>query len=942
MKKVCLLLCAVAALIAAAAPYQRKLPKTYVFSRGQWHYNPVLNYGGRWVDIPLLTDPELTDGSVSWSTPPALKEMEKIVLSYGLDGLASLKGNGTPALIRMLEKNNVPGFVLLPEIYATGVGMYKAGLPLNEMRSRTDYVFLSALKSNLTLKHNGKTIISSYNADDRPADFWRELLADYRRTEGDKFIFLPLIERPGRKAWHVWRSKYNSGSWSKDDAEAIKAHYREYARACDGLYVACAPVISNADRHTDIKFYQLMIDLATEVLAEPEFKDKYFAIAARLGHKNATRVGYIRGSYGTWCYRQTMQTALAANPDIIIIPEWDEANENTSLRPTRCNLSTFTRITRVFQGKNADLPHDDLTVPNLVLSCRKVIALGENVEYELLGLPDSGGACEAVFSLLSPDGKTVFRSEKCLFDGKGMKDYRFVLPTENFAGCEFLRPELNVTRNGKTTVYRDGLQYVKIEPASNCDYQYAKQPLRDIVVPKQTEIKWDKNCVTVKFDAGEPIAYAEILDDNAPVYTATADGKPYWRESKQEYVFTITFQNLGNFKDQLKGTLRVPGVPGAKWMFDSTSGFPTAVGKPVTGESFNVNFNQRIEINRFMLAIPADKINTAVLDINIPGYFEQKLPLKQVVKVRAFGVSGKKVPVMTVTRQNFQLLQAPKLRENSTGFTAKINPQSVRSTLHFQVITESGKAWRSAPVTLGNKSGKTGKITVWSEVKQQPLTLTLPVEQIPVYDYRYDPACGTALRCDAGLRYYGAGGGYAAHMSSRLGARRDSTQFISLGLFPKKAVTSSVGLSDKGWEFKYPGQHIVLPTGVASRRTAFTVTMELNQRDPAGKQTLFDNSANQPGVIALCAENGQLKVEMITDKLRSWKFSTGLFLPQNKDAVVKLHYGLTGISVAVNGKTFTAACTAPGLADTVTGVGGGPKGAFKGTIRRVTVDYRAR
>ena len=302
MKKSLILLCAVAAAVLCAAPYQRKLPRTYVFSRAQWHYNPQLNYAGRWVDIPLLNDPELTDGTASWSTAPALKEMEKNALMYGLDGMASLKGNGTPQLINMLEENRVKGFILLPEIYASGVGLYKAGLPLDKMRSQTDRVFLAAKDSYLTLKHNGKTIISSYNADDRPAEFWRDLLADYRRTEGDKFIFLPLLERPGKKAWHVWKTKYNSGNWSNEDAETIKAHYREYARACDGLYVASAPVISNADRHTDIRFYQLMIDLATEVLAEPEFKDKYLAIAARLGHKNATRVGYIRGSYGTWCY----------------------------------------------------------------------------------------------------------------------------------------------------------------------------------------------------------------------------------------------------------------------------------------------------------------------------------------------------------------------------------------------------------------------------------------------------------------------------------------------------------------------------------------------------------------------------------------------------------------------------------------------------------------
>ena len=203
------------------------------------------------------------------------------------------------------------------------------------MRKFTDAVFLSAAKSRITLKYKGKTVISSYNADDRPPEFWKALLDDYRRTEGDVFVFLPLLERPCGRAWYRWRDEYEAknGNITEEWTEKLKEHFRSYARVAGGLYLACAPVRSNADRHTDIAFFKYMIRIASEVMCEQEFKDKLFAIAARIGHENASRVGYIRGSYGTWCYRETMNAALAVNPDIIVIPEWDEQNENTSLRP---------------------------------------------------------------------------------------------------------------------------------------------------------------------------------------------------------------------------------------------------------------------------------------------------------------------------------------------------------------------------------------------------------------------------------------------------------------------------------------------------------------------------------------------------------------------------------------------------------------------------------
>ena len=111
LKKIPLLLFCLPFLLPADTPakYQRKYPRTMIISRGQYHYNPVLNYGGRWADRPLLVDPELNDPHPSGTTSiKALQAMGRNTAMYGLDGLASLYGKGTPALIRQLEKAQIP------------------------------------------------------------------------------------------------------------------------------------------------------------------------------------------------------------------------------------------------------------------------------------------------------------------------------------------------------------------------------------------------------------------------------------------------------------------------------------------------------------------------------------------------------------------------------------------------------------------------------------------------------------------------------------------------------------------------------------------------------------------------------------------------------------------------------------------------------------------
>ena len=915
-----------AAALTAAAGYNRKVPQTLVFSRAQWHYTPELDYYGRWLDRPLLLDPEMLDYNTQ------IKHIALNAKSYNLAGLASLYGKNTGKLIRALEQAKIPGFVLLPEIYSTGGNMYEPNKALKPAKAAFDQVFLPALKSNVTLKINGKTVISSYCADRRPAAFWHDVLELYRKQCGDKFIFLPQLAMPHGKPWYHWRNVWAASPGDPATRNAIKQHYRDFLRATDGVYLDCAPTVSSDDRHTDMKFYQFMIDTAVEVLAEPEFKNKYFAIAARLGHKNGTRVGYIRGSYGTWCYRGTLGRALKAKPDIIIIPEWDEQNENTSLRPTVFNHSTFTRLTRVMTGKSATLPGDDTSVPNLIMSYRKVIALGENPEYELLSLPGENGACEARFLLRSSNGRQLYVSPWKRFSGKAMEEFRTNVDSRNWNRDDFALVEVETRQNGKVRRFGN-MQYIRIEPVNNFDYKYVKQPLRDLMDVQVKENFTPEGELQVQVDSKTPVDWAEVMENGVEIYTHCAAGRPYLMESADRKFFSIRAQAIRN-PVFLNGSMSVENAS-SLWY---GSEVPADMGKP--GKVTIKRVRQSLQMKRWLVSVPAAEVDNAVLNIDLPGFFTGKIKLADVLKNGVFGIPSEGLAVFTVLRQDFQSERPLKLRRKSFKFTAPEYRYNPGALYNIQLIDANGKSWRSTPFRRTPVSRDIRRVKVWSEKLNKPVTVTLPGSSVPVIEYRPDAKYGTAMVTPAGRKYYGIAGGFASLVSGLYGAYRDSTGYITVTHFPSNAKKISVPVVNGAWELGAPGSVLQLPTGVISRRAAFRLTIELCQRDPAGVQTLADTRSSNIGLFYLISRDGVLELMTRDRNGNSKVYRTGLALPKGKWTTVIFDFDLNTLSVSVDGKTFRGKAQGYGVFDTAVCIGGGPLGAFKGGIRRINVDYR--
>ena len=167
--------------------------------------------------------------------------------------------------------------------------------------------------------------------------------------------------------------------------------------------------------------------------------------------------------------------------------EWDEQNENTSLRPTVYSSFASMRIIRYYTSrmKNKPLlafPGDNLSIPNLILSARKIVTLGERIEFELLNVPDSSkkNPYTVTLHIKGLDGKVLKEFSNLSFDSSKMHDHVISIASEDYAGHVAIIPSLTVNYKGKKQNYETGLYPVEIRPTVNSDYKWVSQPLRDI------------------------------------------------------------------------------------------------------------------------------------------------------------------------------------------------------------------------------------------------------------------------------------------------------------------------------------------------------------------------------------------------------------------------------------------------------------------------------
>ena len=479
------------------------LPRPRVFPRNQVKYTFFRNYlfePGYLIDRPLFFDRTLGQDVIlsRAGTYANFVAYADLVKRYEIDGFGYHCPRGTyldrtVTALKYSERLNDPAFTFLAE--ATP-GLMESGPYL-------DTLFTKITAAKTVWRRNGKAVFSSYCADGVGPARLSRALADLRRKYPGKFLYVAEIRAMFGAAA---RSFSHYGGVPRHEIEAMKTRLREYLDVTDGIMYAGCNHLATAPRYTKFNaecYRRIVTPMMRSVVDEPKYRGKkLLGLSAASGYVNHLANSTLLED-GTKTLRRSFEIAMAARPDFIVMPEWNEIHENTNIEPTPFNSLANMRILRHYMRKLrgepvAPMAGDDRAVPNLVLSYRTHLTLGERLVVELLNVPDGArGRVEARVVLRDANGRTVSSSERRTLDLGKLESVDFVWPTESLAGRVVLLPALEVrTPDGKVRLYGEGLPYVRLSATRRFHKKCARRPLRDLLRPKRMDVKWARSCAT--------------------------------------------------------------------------------------------------------------------------------------------------------------------------------------------------------------------------------------------------------------------------------------------------------------------------------------------------------------------------------------------------------------------------------------------------------------
>ncbi|MBC8872396.1 MAG: hypothetical protein H8E44_23435 [Planctomycetes bacterium] len=898
--------------------------RTLVFSRSQMKYGLDDNYLRRWVDRPLFIDPALRVKEREYAMAlPSYRRILKTVASYGLDGLAFFpETSGRMGAFEFTDELAVPGISLLPEFIAT-----------ESLDSKRE-VLRAALACRSCVKIDGKILISSYRADSLKPDQWQELLDALREEFGDVLLFLPAISAPCGEGWNAWIDRFDSKQGiSSADRERLRQYLRTYAVATDGLYLASVASIKK-NRRLHHRFYrEFLAPLFRDVVAEPDMSGKILGLSACVAHINCTRLGYTLSDDGTRTLRNSFEAALSVRPDVIIIPEWDEQNENTSLRPTVDNSFSSRRILRHYMQRTkgetpTPMPGDDTSLPNIVLSYRKILTLGEEVRFEMLNVPDSDSHQQYSVRLMLKDlgGDVVHRFPERTFSRDELYKITETIPSEALAAHNALVPVLEVLSDGDRRLVDRGWRPIQLRTTWNWDYKWVKQPLRDLALVQESKLAIEPAnevglvVLSGRLSCQEPLASVEVIENGAVVYAV--DLRPGALRQLTDHVM-LAFEYRSQSRHAIEGHAQVLG---------SSCRWPASYKTPcyswyLDGDVLRLKRYVDWQQNVAYLAIPKNDVAQASLQFQV-GSLERTVPIREIVDRNLITYHDGRDMTVTVSHFLKQNDHPPHLDKREAAFRTLVKPDMVSSLFHVRAVTKSGRIFRSWPVRQEWLFGTPlVELPVWSETRNARTVVEVSSVRVPDIQYQLSDQHGAALVTAAGRPFWGILGGYTDSVTARGGGEsNDGTPFIRPNQYPRGvACNAPQWCTEDGrtcLRFTGRGEHIALPQGVLPRRSGFHLKMDIKPLSTK-PQILFAHRRHYPGSLTLGLDRGKLRGSFTTDQLRTYTFETDLTVPTGKWSTVEVIYNLTDMRLRVNGKEAGPfECQGVGLYDMTSVVGG--------------------
>ena len=956
-----------AALAAGTMAQAKILPETIILPQTQFYplHEQARGYLGRYLNQALLMDPDLPedpnregiDPIGGWGKFPGQADYDitaRLVRDYGFDGVAFF-GMRHQRVVKAGGECPVEGHLAVPILmWRDPVGKFGKSLGI--------IADISAGKRAYTF--GGKMLVLSYWTDKGSTpDEFKAKCDLVRRRFGDRFLFTAsltgLAPRGGGE-------------------ERLEKLVRDWARVADGIQVGDLNVTSTIEKSERIAFADYIrteYKVLRKVLNEPEFAGRKLLVGAAVnGHMNAYMKGYGLLENCTKTLRDTFGLAVEAGCDVILLPEWDEYNENTCFMPTLYGSWALKRICRYFAAQAKGRPlepieGDDLSVPNLVVSYRKCLSPGERLTIEVLNVPDGArsGKVTVRAEVLDENGGLLRALPAKTLDETKLEDARYELDSAALA-AKARAPRVRLVYEvaglrdrgvaGPVAV-ADGLHPIDLAPANTWNHLAVKQAIRDLAKPSKAEFAMKGRRVTASFAADEPIRYAMLCGNGCIQYVQGRPGSAVerFRESEDWAVFQISPICVGRHEiGKEKGrreegreacyTMSVQGIAEAEWLY---------VNSVTSGETLELDDINGHATPPVYLRIPKAKLKGAVLvaDYSSLG-FKGAVPLDAAFEKKSYSV-GKSIKSMqvTVTRFPLQARYPSVANAKEVSFSVDADADRRSMTYHVQFVTMSGKVWFSKPIVVEAK-GPSADLRVWNAMTERVETLTLPSARIPSLTVDFAPDAGNVLRNSTGERHWFGllGGPYASANLWNRGARTEGAVDKKCAAFydtRDDSVPKRVQEPDGSWSLEFDGEDDFanLPCELWPTFGGCTIEMDvMPAADCTHRGSLW---ANRFGLFDLgIGKDGTLEVGFHSMGNGNMVTAKGGKLVRGKWNHVKLVSDAERIVVWIDGaEAVTLPIVMPAANTMGVMIGGYPdpavyRGFFKGRIRNLKVDHGVR
>ena len=876
-----------------AKGYERRSGRLAVFSRAQLKYGLERDdYLHRWSDRPLYVDPEL----ISPDEPagvmikkPVYEKMAKLVREYGMDGFAFFPETQRREELYGLATTPGREMGLLTEFLYRGSG-YGDAQDAPDFTRKMELAKI-ALDSPMSYRIDGKVVITGYPRSHN-YEYWGAIKAKLTETFGDKFILMPYADFSGGK-----RLPAPGRELTVDQIQEIRRHLRRWLRVVDGYYHN-DPTIDDR-RYAPEVDRDIITPILHSVLMEEEFKNKYLAWGTKVGHENYERLGYTFDSTGTVMLRGSVGSGIMAKADIINCIEWDEQNENTHFRPTVANARSTQRIIRaIIDAENkrpfAPVEGDDLDVPNLILSYRRILEAGRPLEFDLVNIPDDDRPDEYRVDLYLKNlsGAVVHRFPTITIAADKLNSAFPAAYTEDLLEHHVLMPEMIITGKGKTFTADYGFHPITLRASWNWDFKWVKHPLRDILAGAVSKLELVERLpdgaveLAGSISSPEELAHVEVVDGGDTIYMHQKDLN--YRESRDHAAIEINWQSLSDYNFPLNGSIALKNSEGL-WRQPRGHGDFTATIRDAEGnvERRRVSRGGMLDgqtlvladayasqrISSYHVLIPRAEADKAVFAIDIPGIFTGDLPAATILEREVMTYPGKNGFTLAFRRFASQVAIPPQLKEKTAEFRIYAIPAFPGAVFHLQAVTRSGKVYRSNPVSLYQPSGVAVKMPVFSEARNQMVVVNVDRNLATRFDYDFSPRLGAAIASTAGGAGYreflavaschlpqvsGRGGGESLYGNILHNNKNSISLARRLGLL---SAADSIRVQperkrgeDGQWYFDFtPMNFITMPRALLPLYAGFVLETEVLMDDLAGSNVILYSNPTAPW---LALENG--------------------------------------------------------------------------------------